>query len=205
MRFLRERGMSTSPLEPWMRSDPRRRVRERSESTARRSAHGGAPGDPGNGVPLANRPKRCGRHRLRRAPAPPASARTSTSTTRCCRDADAGWPSSPGAAVPAVRDHGGARLLRREGLRRDAFDEAAPACSSRRAAPAPTAGRASTDAAQVTVSAINRNFPGRSARPGVARQPRHPPPQSPLGEPGFLRGAPRVQALTPSAPSHDPF
>ena len=65
-------------------------------------------------------------------------------------------------AVPAVRHHGGARLLHRTGLPPDFEKVGAEILQPSCGACANCGPGSSTDIEQVTVSAINRNFPGRS-------------------------------------------
>ena len=66
------------------------------------------------------------------------------------------------AAVPAVRHHGRARLLHRARLRPTFAAAGARILQPSCGACANCGPGSSTDAGQVTVSAINRNFPGRS-------------------------------------------
>ena len=96
------------------------------------------------------------------ARAPPASARTSTSTTRC-------WPGPPRADCARASSctcssaRSTCATTASGAVTSTPSRPSAPRCCSRRAVPAPTAGRARrSDADQVSVSAINRNFPGRS-------------------------------------------
>ena len=105
------------------------------------------------------------RHRLRRL----VHRRQARGLRPLPRGAGAGPPNAACAsrrrrqALPAVRHGRRARLLHRAGLSGGLRSGRRASCCSRPAAPAPTAGPASsTDAEQVTVSAINRNFPGRS-------------------------------------------
>ncbi len=167
--FLRERRGIDFRIEPWMRSDPDARYAACLRVDC--SALGpmvAAPGDPGNGIAL---------HELRRRRREPiridiayggSCTAGKREDFRLYHDVLA-WGLAQGLRVPpgvrlylqygttAVRDHCramgweetflavGARILQ-------------PACG----ACANCGPGASTDAQQVTVSAINRNFPGRS-------------------------------------------
>jgi len=165
VRFLRERRGVTFEIEPWMRSDPGARYAETIRIDAGAlSPMVARPGDPGHGVPLAALAERprvdiayggsctagkredfaqyhavlswAARRGLRVAPHVTLYLQFGTEDVRehCIH---AGWLE----AFEAV----GARILQ-------------PACG----ACANCGPGASTGADQVTVSAINRNFPGRS-------------------------------------------
>ena len=167
VRFLRERRGVDFAIEPWMHSDPGRHYAETIHvDCSGLSPHGGR----------ARRPRQ--RHAARLSSAAPVKvdiAYGGSCTAGKREDFDhyhevLAWGLAHGlrvaqdvCAVPAVRHDGRARLLHRPRLRQDLRTPSARASCSRPAAPAPTAGPgSSTDAAQVTVSAINRNFPGRS-------------------------------------------
>jgi 3-isopropylmalate/(R)-2-methylmalate dehydratase large subunit len=165
LRFLRERRGLAVQLEPWMRSDPGAAYAAvlRLDCSAL-SPMVAAPGDPGNGMPLAS---------LAQRPRPQiAYGGSCTAGKREDFDqyhAVLAWAADRGLHVAdgvtfylqfgttAVRDYCikrgymptfdrvGARMLQ-------------PSCG----ACANCGPGSSTDASQVTVSAINRNFPGRS-------------------------------------------
>jgi 3-isopropylmalate/(R)-2-methylmalate dehydratase large subunit len=165
VRFLRERRGVAFELQPWMRSDPGAPYAEviRVDCTAL-SPMVARPGDPGRGLPLAQ---------LReRVPVDIAYGGSCTAGKRedfAQYHAVLSWGLAHGLRVAAgvqlylqygttaVRDHcvaqgwdrtfaaAGARILQ-------------PSCG----ACANCGPGSSTDAGQVTVSAINRNFPGRS-------------------------------------------
>lgn len=164
-RFLRERRGVDVPIEPWMRSDPGATYAATlAVDCGALSPLVAAPGDPGNGVPLAA---------LRERPRVDI-AYGGSCTAGKRKDFDhyhevLAWAVARGLRIPpgvtlylqygttAVRDYcvergydrtfaaAGARILQ-------------PSCG----ACANCGPGSSTDAGQVTVSAINRNFPGRS-------------------------------------------
>jgi 3-isopropylmalate/(R)-2-methylmalate dehydratase large subunit len=165
VRFLRERRGVSLRLEPWMRSDPGARYADTIHVEAGAlSPMVARPGDPGLGMPLASLAER-----------PRIDIAYGGSCTAGKREdfeqyhAVLAWAAARGLRVAAnvtlylqfatedVRDHAmregwlpafeavGARVLQ-------------PACG----ACANCGPGASTSAEQVTVSAINRNFPGRS-------------------------------------------
>lgn len=164
-RFLRERRGIDVVIEPWMRSDPRARYADTIRiDAARLSPMVARPGDPGRGVPLAGLAER-----------PKVDIAYGGSCTAGKREdfeqyhAVLSWAAQRGLRVPPqvtlylqfgtqdVREHCvqagwigtfvavGAELLQ-------------PACG----ACANCGPGSSTSESQVTVSAINRNFPGRS-------------------------------------------
>ncbi|MBL8352321.1 MAG: 3-isopropylmalate dehydratase [Burkholderiaceae bacterium] len=170
LRFLRERRGLAFELEPWMRSDEGAPYAATIEvDAARLSPMVARPGDPGLGVPLAELAERpridiayggsctagkredfeqyhavlawAAQRGLRVAPHVALYLQYGTEDV-AAHAASQGWP----AAFEAV----GARLLQ-------------PACG----ACANCGPGSSTSADQVTVSAINRNFPGRSGPGGV--------------------------------------
>jgi 3-isopropylmalate/(R)-2-methylmalate dehydratase large subunit len=165
VRFLAERRGVAFALEPWMKSDPGAAYCEviRVDCSAL-SPMVARPGDPGNGVPLSDLHER--------VPVDIAYGGSCTAGKREDFDqyhAVLAWGQERGLKVPervqlflqygttAVRDYciergydrtfaaAGARILQ-------------PSCG----ACANCGPGSSTDAGQVTVSAINRNFPGRS-------------------------------------------
>ena len=166
VRFLRERRGVDFAHRAWMRSDAGARYAERDPHRLRRAvADGRAPRRPGQ-RPAAGRAAPSARASTSptAARAPPASARTSTSTTRC-------WPGPRSAACASRR---ASRCTCSSAPRTCATTACARATSppSKRSGAEllqPACGAcancgpgASTRAEQVTVSAINRNFPGRS-------------------------------------------
>ncbi|MFD0667206.1 aconitase family protein [Ramlibacter sp. MAHUQ-53] len=167
LRFLRERRGLDFRLEPWMRSDPGADyagvIRVDCSALTPRVAR---PGDPGNGVALADLPA---------AERPCLDIAYGGSCTAGKREdfdqyhAVLAWAAARGLRVPeglrlylqfgttAVRDY----CTERGYLR--AFAQVGaqilqPSCG----ACANCGPGSSTEASQVTVSAINRNFPGRS-------------------------------------------
>jgi 3-isopropylmalate/(R)-2-methylmalate dehydratase large subunit len=165
VRFVRERRGVDIAIEPWMRSDDGARYADVIRIDASRlSPMVARPGDPGHGVPLAALRER-----------PRIDIAYGGSCTAGKREdfeqyhAVLSWAARRGLRVPAhvtlylqfgtqdVREHG-----EREGWL-EAFAAVGaqilqPACG----ACANCGPGASTSASQVTVSAINRNFPGRS-------------------------------------------
>ena len=165
VRFLKERRGIDFVLEPWMKSDPgasyadviRIDCRAMSPMVAR-------PGDPGNGVPL---------HDLaERVKVDIAYGGSCTAGKREDFDhyhAVLEWAAARGLRVPegvtlylqvgtvAVRDYCVRRgyLAAFEAVGAELLQPACGACAN-------CGPGSSTDAGQVTVSAINRNFPGRS-------------------------------------------
>ena len=165
VRFLKERRGVDFEVEPWMRSDPGAAYAEviRVDCTAL-SPMVAAPGDPGNGVPLdrARAPGEGG-HRLRRL----LHRRQARGLRPLPRGAGLGPGARPeGAAsvqlflqygTTAVRDYciarGYDRIFEAAGARM--LQPSCGACAN-------CGPGSSSEAEQVTVSAINRNFPGRS-------------------------------------------
>lgn len=165
VRFLRERRGVDFVIEPWMRSDPGAHyaVRIAIDCNAL-TPMVAAPGDPGNGVPLASLAQRT-RFDI-------AYGGSCTAGKRADFDhyhevlawaAHRGLRVAPGVKLylqfgtTAVRDY----CIAQGYL--DAFEQVGaeilqPACG----ACANCGPGSSTEADQVTVSAINRNFPGRS-------------------------------------------
>lgn len=166
-RFLLERRGLDLPIEPWMRSDPGARYAEVIQVQARElSPFVAAPGDPGNGVPLAI---------LDAAARPTVDIAYGGSCTAGKREdfeqyhAVLAW-----AVARGLRVADGVRLYLQFGtqeVRRHAESQGwtgtfeavgaqllPPSCG----ACANCGPGASERADQVTVSAINRNFPGRS-------------------------------------------
>ncbi len=165
VRFLKERRGVDVVLEPWMRSDPGAPYAEViTVDCAALSPYVAAPGDPGNGIPLAA---------LDRAVA--VDIAYGGSCTAGKREdfehyhAVLAWGLAHGLKVSprvqlflqygttAVRDYCVAR----------GYDRTFAAAGARILQPscgacANCGPGSSTDARQVTVSAINRNFPGRS-------------------------------------------
>jgi 3-isopropylmalate/(R)-2-methylmalate dehydratase large subunit len=165
VRFLRERRGLDFTIEPWMRSDEGARYAELIEiDCAQLTPMLAAPGDPGNGVALETMHER-----------PRIDIAYGGSCTAGKReDFDhyhevLAWAAARGLRVPPhvklylqfgtqdVRDYCVAQGYV------DAFERVGaillqPACG----ACANCGPGSSTDAAQVTISAINRNFPGRS-------------------------------------------
>ena len=86
VRFLRERRGIDFEIEPWMRSDEGARYAELIRiDCAAVTPMVAAPGDPGNGIPLGSLGDRAKSTSPTAVLAPPASAKTSTITTRCSR------------------------------------------------------------------------------------------------------------------------
>lgn len=165
VRFLRERRGIEFAIEPWMRSDPGATYAEVIDiDCARLSPMLAAPGDPGNGVAL---------HDLEARPhVDIAYGGSCTAGKR--EDFDRyhevlAWAAARGMRVPAdvklylqfgtsdVRDY----CVQRGYI--EAFEQVGavllqPSCG----ACANCGPGSSVDAGQVTISAINRNFPGRS-------------------------------------------
>lgn len=169
VRFLRERRGVDFEIEPWMRSDPGAAYAQViTVDCSALSPLVARPGDPGNGVPLSTLVERV----------KPQIVYGGSCTAGKREDFDAyhavlAWAAARGLKVPegvtlylqfgtadvrayceqrgylAAFDAVGAQLL-------------APACG----ACANCGPGSSTDASQVTISAINRNFPGRSG-PGL--------------------------------------
>lgn len=165
VRFLRERRGVNVALEPWMRSDPGAAYAATLRvDCGALSALVAAPGDPGNGVPLSS---------LRDRPRVDI-AYGGSCTAGKREDFDRyhevlAWAVARGLRIPsgvtlylqygttAVRDYCVAR----------GYDRTFAAVGARILQPscgacANCGPGSSTDAGQVTVSAINRNFPGRS-------------------------------------------
>jgi len=164
-RFLKERRGIDFVLEPWMASDPGASYAERIEvDCAALSPMVAAPGDPGNGLPL---------DRLDRSvKVDIAYGGSCTAGKREDFDhyhAVLAWGLAQGLTVPpgvqlylqygttAVRDYCIAR----------GYDKTFAAAGARMLQPscgacANCGPGSSTETGQVTVSAINRNFPGRS-------------------------------------------
>ena len=165
LRFLRDRRGVEATLEPWMRSDPGAPyagvIRVGLEGLSPMVA---APGDPGNGLALSALP----------APVPVSIAYGGSCTAGKREDFDRyhevlAWAADRGLRVPpgvslflqfgtmAVRgyceDRGYLDAFRRVGA-----EMLMPACG----ACANCGPGTSTDGEEVVVSAINRNFPGRS-------------------------------------------
>ena len=165
LRFIKERRGIDSVIEPWMRSDVGARYADviridcglLSPMVAR-------PGDPGNGVPLRDLPER--------AKVDIAYGGSCTAGKREDFDhyhrvlewaAARGLRVAPGVTLylqfgtVAVHDYCTRRgyLAAFEAVGAEVLQPACGACAN-------CGPGASTDAAQVTVSAINRNFPGRS-------------------------------------------
>jgi 3-isopropylmalate/(R)-2-methylmalate dehydratase large subunit len=165
VRFLKERRGVDVTLEAWMRSDPGAHYAEHIEmDCAHITPMVAAPGDPGNGVPLAELADR--------AKVDIAYGGSCTAGKR--EDFDdyfevLSWADARGLTVPAdvklylqfgtvaVRDYceasGYLPVFERVGA--EMLQPACGACAN-------CGPGSSTDAGQVTVSAINRNFPGRS-------------------------------------------
>jgi 3-isopropylmalate/(R)-2-methylmalate dehydratase large subunit len=165
VRFLRERRGIDFVLEPWMRSDPGAQYAETIViDCATLSPMVARPGDPGNGVPLAGLTERVAFD----------IAYGGSCTAGKREDFDhyhevLAWAAQRGLRVApgiklylqfgtaAVRDY----CIERGYL--DAFESVGaeilqPACG----ACANCGPGSSTETSQVTISAINRNFPGRS-------------------------------------------
>jgi 3-isopropylmalate/(R)-2-methylmalate dehydratase large subunit len=165
LRFLRERRGIEFALEPWMKSDPGARYAQwiRIDASAL-SPMVARPGDPGQGVPLATLVER-----------PAIDIAYGGSCTAGKREdfdqyhAVLAWAAERGLRVPdrlklylqfgtvAVRDYcvGRGYLAAFVAVGAELLQPACGACAN-------CGPGASTDAGQVTVSAINRNFPGRS-------------------------------------------
>jgi 3-isopropylmalate/(R)-2-methylmalate dehydratase large subunit len=165
VRFLRERRGADFVLEPWMRSDPGAAyaevIRVDCEALSPMVAR---PGDPGQGVPLAEL-----QERVRIDIAYGGSCTAGKREDFKQYHAVLAWGLAQGLRVPAhvqlylqygttaVRDWCSAR----------GYDRTFAAAGARILQPscgacANCGPGSSTDADQVTVSAINRNFPGRS-------------------------------------------
>jgi 3-isopropylmalate/(R)-2-methylmalate dehydratase large subunit len=165
LRFLRERRGLEAVIEPWMRSDPGARYAEVIRIDASRlSPMVARPGDPGHGVPLAALVDR-----------PRLDIAYGGSCTAGKREdfeqyhAVLSWAAARGLRVaPHVTLYlqFGTQDVRAHCMREGWLDTFAavgadmlqPACG----ACANCGPGSSTSASQVTVSAINRNFPGRS-------------------------------------------
>lgn len=164
-RFLRDRRGVAVVLEPWMRSDPGAAYAGviRVE-LARLCPMVAAPGDPGNGLALSALP----------GPVPVGIAYGGSCTAGKREDFDRyhevlAWAADRGLRVPpgvslflqfgtmAVRDYCEARGYL-DAFRRVGAEMLMPACG----ACANCGPGTSTGADEVVVSAINRNFPGRS-------------------------------------------
>ncbi|HVL77456.1 MAG TPA: aconitase family protein, partial [Noviherbaspirillum sp.] len=165
VRFLKERRGIDFSLEEWMRSDPGARYAgEICIDCTALSPMVAAPGDPGNGIPLAELGQR--------VKLDIAYGGSCTAGKR--EDFDhyhevLGWAAARGLRVPegvrlylqfgttAVRDYciekGYLRAFELVGA--ELLQPACGACAN-------CGPGSSTDSGQVTVSAINRNFPGRS-------------------------------------------
>ena len=165
LRFLRERRGVDSQLEPWMHSDPGASYAARLHiDCAGLAPMVAAPGDPGNGLPLSSVKDRPRVH----------IAYGGSCTAGKREDFDhyhevLSWAVEHGLRVPAgvtlylqygttaVRDYcvqkGYDRTFAAVGAR--ILQPSCGACAN-------CGPGSSTDASQVTVSAINRNFPGRS-------------------------------------------
>ncbi|EHK63019.1 aconitase family protein [Achromobacter arsenitoxydans] len=164
-RFLRERRGMDAGIEPWMRSDPGAEYAATLRvDCAALSPLVAAPGDPGNGVPLSSLNVR-----------PRIDIAYGGSCTAGKREdfdhyhAVLAWAVQRGLTLPdgvalylqygttAVRDYciaqGYDRTFAAVGAR--ILQPSCGACAN-------CGPGSSTDASQVTVSAINRNFPGRS-------------------------------------------
>ena len=164
-RFLRERRGVDAGIEPWMRSDPGAEYAATLRvDCAALSPLVAAPGDPGNGVPLSSLNER-----------PRIDIAYGGSCTAGKREdfdhyhAVLAWAVERGLTLPdgvalylqygttAVRDYciaqGYDRTFAAVGAR--ILQPSCGACAN-------CGPGSSTDASQVTVSAINRNFPGRS-------------------------------------------
>jgi 3-isopropylmalate/(R)-2-methylmalate dehydratase large subunit len=165
VRFLRERRNIDFKVEPWMKSDPGTRYAEvlRVDCSSL-SPMVAAPGDPGNGVPL---------DRLKDRPKPDiAYGGSCTAGKRTDFDqyhAVLAWAAERGLRVaPRVKLYlqFGTEAVRSYCVERgylDTFSRVGaemlgPSCG----ACAGCGPGTSTSAEQVTVSAVNRNFPGRS-------------------------------------------
>ncbi len=177
VRFLRERRGIDVSLEPWMRSDAGAQYADviRIDCSAM-TPMVARPGDPGNGVPLAAIAER-----------PRLDIAYGGSCTAGKREdfdhyhAVLAWAAERGLRVAegvklylqfgtvAVRDYCIARgyLAAFEAVGAELLQPACGACAN-------CGPGSSTSAEQVTVSAINRNFPGRSGPgPGLAGQSTH--------------------------------
>ncbi|MGT2476975.1 aconitase family protein [Paraburkholderia terrae] len=165
IRFLKERRGIDFVIEPWMRSDPDAVYADVIEIDCTQiSPMLAAPGDPGNGIALRDLAQR-----------PRVEIAYGGSCTAGKREdfdhyhAVLAWAAARGMRVPSdvklylqfgtsdVRDY----CVRRGYI--DAFEQVGaillqPSCG----ACANCGPGSSTDASQVTISAINRNFPGRS-------------------------------------------
>ena len=165
VRYLKERRGIDFELQPWMNSDPGAAYASRLRiDCGDLSPMVAAPGDPGNGKPL--------RTLGRRVPIDIAYGGSCTAGKREDFDqyhAVLDWAAQGGLRVPAhvklylqfgtddVRQYCVARgyLAAFEAVGAELLHAACGACAN-------CGPGASTDAEQVTVSAINRNFPGRS-------------------------------------------
>jgi 3-isopropylmalate/(R)-2-methylmalate dehydratase large subunit len=165
VRFLKERRGVDFALEPWMKSDPGAQYSEViTVDCGALSPMVAGPGDPGNGVPLAQV-----RERVAVDIAYGGSCTAGKREDFDQYHAVLAWGLEQGLQVPphvqlylqygttAVRDYCVAR----------GYDRTFAAAGARILQPscgacANCGPGSSTDAAQVTVSAINRNFPGRS-------------------------------------------
>jgi 3-isopropylmalate/(R)-2-methylmalate dehydratase large subunit len=165
VRFLRERRGVAFTIEPWMRSDPGAQYADtiRIDCSAV-TPMVAAPGDPGNGVALGSLKER--------VKLDIAYGGSCTAGKR--EDFDhyhevLSWAAKQGLRVPpnvklylqfgtaAVRDYciGKGYLAAFEQVGAEMLQPACGACAN-------CGPGSSTEASQVTVSAINRNFPGRS-------------------------------------------
>jgi 3-isopropylmalate/(R)-2-methylmalate dehydratase large subunit len=165
VRFLRERRGVEFTIEPWMRSDPGATYSEviRVDCTAL-SPMVARPGDPGNGVPLAQLGER--------VKIDIAYGGSCTAGKREDFDqyhAVLSWGLARGLQVPAHVQlflQNGTTAVR-DYCRAQGYDRTFAAAGARILQPscgacANCGPGSSVDAGQVTVSAINRNFPGRS-------------------------------------------
>lgn len=165
VRFLRERRGIAFALEPWMRSDAGARYADTIRiDCGKVTPMVAAPGDPGNGIALGDL--------AQRVKLDIAYGGSCTAGKR--EDFDhyhevLSWAAERGLRVPpdvklylqfgtaAVRDYciGKGYLAAFEKVGAEMLQPACGACAN-------CGPGSSTDAGQVTVSAINRNFPGRS-------------------------------------------
>lgn len=168
LRFLRERRGLELVLEPWMCSDPGASYAAtiRVDATAL-SPMVARPGDPGQGVALADLGPLTARPRINIAYGGSCTAGKREDFDQY--HAVLAWAAARGLRVApgvrlylqfgtvAVRDHCAAagQLEAFESVGAEMLQPACGACAN-------CGPGASTDPAQVTVSAINRNFPGRS-------------------------------------------
>jgi len=176
-RFLRERRGIEFTIEPWMRSDAGAAHDEHIRiDCSTLTPMVARPGDPGNGVPLAALAERVA--------VDIAYGGSCTAGKR--EDFDQyhrvlGWAAAQGLKVAprvklylqfgtrAVRDYCVERgyLAAFEAVGAEMLEPACGACAN-------CGPGASTEAEQVTVSAVNRNFPGRSGPAAFGSQARRP-------------------------------